>query len=164
MAQRITRLGFSRDLFAKQFIILESDLCHFSDIYEYQKLNFLSAFAKHNKKKIEVIKEELSNHYFRDLKYVKSINKKNFKKIIKWRKHQKKQIKYYQLSFFCDDNRKKEFPYWSDEDILAFIHLKKRMYKNQLRKQLLFCKKYRKHYFFLKSYEAKLFSLGIFPF
>jgi hypothetical protein len=163
MTQRITRLGFSRDCFAKQFIILEKELCDYSDICEFQKLNFLSVFLKQNKKKVAEIKAELSNFYSQHLSYVISVNKQNLKKLKNWRKQQKKQLKYYQLSLFCGNNRQKEFPYWSDEDIAAFIDLKKRMYKIQLRKQLQLCQKYREHYSFLTSYKAKLFSLAIFP-
>ena len=93
MTQRITRLGFSRDCFAKQFIILEKELCDYSDICEFQKLNFLSVFLKQNKKKVAEIKAELSNFYSQHLSYVISVNKQNLKKLKNWRKQQKKQLK-----------------------------------------------------------------------
>ena len=164
MPERVTRLGFSKDLFRKQFHLLEEDLNFALSLCQFQKHNFLNVFLKNNIKKANNCRTELAKFYFQNLKYVISVNDKNLKALNEWRKQQKQKHRYYRHSKTCVNHREKEFKYWADEDISAYIYLEKRMYKRQLQNHLNRSQEYRCHYHFLKSLEGKLYSLGIFPF
>ena len=163
MAERVTKLGFCRDLFKKQFYLLEEDLNLALLLCKFQKDNLLAAFLKNSNKKVNHCRAKLSKFYFQNLSYVNSVNDKNLKALNKWRKQQKQKLKYYRHSRTCARHRQKKFKYWTDKDITALIELEERMYKRQLQNHLKLSQNYRNHYQFLKSYEGKLFSLGIFP-
>ena len=163
MAERIIKLGFSRDFFKKKNFLLEEDLNLALLLCKFQKDNFLNLFLKNSIKKVNECRTKISKFYFQNLNYVVNVNDKNLKALNEWRKQQKQKIKYYQHSKTCAGCRQKKFKYWSDKDITAHIYLEKRNYKRQLRNHLNLSRVYRNHYHLLKSYEGKLFSLGIFP-
>ena len=164
MTEFVDRMGFSKDLFEREFLKLEIDLSFKTYLCEYQKLNFLSILLKSSQKNAQQARNKIKHFYLGELKYLKFLIKKERLRYSQFKAANVKRNKYLESVKSCQSCKGREFTkYLCDQEIEDLIGFEKGLRERKIQKCFEQILKWKKCLEFVNTFAPVLFSFGVFP-